>query len=139
MNATLYYLGSGFTLGVFVGYLLRKNWFVIRSLAGAKKPSPSSSSSSNESQKNEKKPAKVDNPNIEKASSETSSGAPTSINYNDDFKLVLVVRNDLKMGKGKAAAQVNFRLSAIIFESRYYIYAYNLYLNIVFTCNAWLL
>lgn len=29
-----------------------------------------------------------------------------TINYDDDFKMVLVVRNDLKMGKGKAAAQV---------------------------------
>lgn len=26
-------------------------------------------------------------------------------NFNDEFKMVLVVRNDLKMGKGKAAAQ----------------------------------
>jgi peptidyl-tRNA hydrolase len=26
-------------------------------------------------------------------------------NDDDDFKMVLVVRNDLKMGKGKAAAQ----------------------------------
>ena len=24
----------------------------------------------------------------------------TKINYNDEFKMVLVVRNDLKMGKG---------------------------------------
>lgn len=27
------------------------------------------------------------------------------MNYSDEFKMVLVVRNDLKMGKGKAAAQ----------------------------------
>lgn len=27
------------------------------------------------------------------------------LNYDDEIKMVLVVRNDLKMGKGKAAAQ----------------------------------
>jgi PTH2 family peptidyl-tRNA hydrolase len=28
-----------------------------------------------------------------------------SLKFNEEFKMVLVVRNDLKMGKGKAAAQ----------------------------------
>ncbi len=29
------------------------------------------------------------------------------LNDDDDLKMVLIVRNDLKMGKGKAAAQCN--------------------------------
>lgn len=32
----------------------------------------------------------------------------------DEYKMVLVVRNDLKMGKGKMAAQVSFNLSIVV-------------------------
>ena len=34
-----------------------------------------------------------------------------------DYKLVLVVRTDLKMGKGKVAAQVTTRLAALALRS----------------------
>ena len=32
----------------------------------------------------------------------------------DEYKMVLVVRNDLKMGKGKMAAQVSFNLLMVV-------------------------
>ncbi|XP_030374491.1 probable peptidyl-tRNA hydrolase 2 [Scaptodrosophila lebanonensis] len=49
---------------------------------------------------------------IDRATDEADGGAAaaavadkTFVGFNDNFKMVLVVRNDLKMGKGKIAAQ----------------------------------
>ena len=38
-----------------------------------------------------------------------------------DYKLVLIVRNDLKMGKGKAAAQVRFYKCLVYFDKKCFI------------------
>jgi hypothetical protein len=78
------YIGTSFALGIGIGYLLRRNCFILSKLVNKNK-------SIGELQAQES--IKLNEPE-------------DIFSDNGDYKLVLVVRNDLKMGKGKAAAQV---------------------------------
>ena len=94
---------SSFTFGLFVGIVVKKNWHRIKFRLFGKNSiaKPSSSAVKDDKSKNS------DNSEWEDIDSDIdlTNNINTKINYNEEFKMVLVVRNDLKMGKGKAAAQ----------------------------------
>lgn len=92
------YIGTSFALGIGIGYLLRRNCFILSKLVNKSKPVADIQA---------QKPIKLDE-------------QEDILSDNGDYKLVLVVRNDLKMGKGKAAAQVLHNL-CLIYVIIYYI------------------
>lgn len=104
---------STFAVGLAIGFILRSRWYLINKvLFGSKsnvksalKESPKSSNKSNDDVI-----YKIDIKNRKNIINISIFKNDTVFADSGEIKLVLVVRNDLKMGKGKAAAQVIYSI-----------------------------